>query len=52
MDETNRRYYRKTLTILVNLIDTLFEEGSPDYNFTALSPFFVDLLDICEVGII
>jgi hypothetical protein len=29
MDETNRRYYRKALTVLVNLIDTLFEESSP-----------------------
>lgn len=52
MDETNRRYYRKTLTVLVNLIDTLFDESSPEYNFTTLSPFFLDLLDLCEVGVI
>lgn len=52
MDETNRRYYRKALTVLVNLVHTLFEETSPDYNFATLSPFFVDLLDLCQVGLI
>jgi hypothetical protein len=52
MDETNRRHYRKALTVHVNLIDLLFDANSPDYNFHSLSPFFVDLLDLCQVGII
>jgi hypothetical protein len=52
MDETNRRYYRKALTVLVNLIDTLFDENSADYSFTALAPFYVELMDLCEVGVV
>lgn len=52
MDETNRRYYRKALTVLVNLIDTLFEESSPDYSFTSLATFYVELMDLCQVGVV
>ncbi len=52
MDETNRRHYRKALTIHVNIIDLLFDPNSSEYNFNVLSPFFIDLLDVCQVGII
>ncbi len=52
MDETNRRHYRKALTIHLNLIDMLFDPNAVEYSFNTLTPFFIDLLDVCQVGII
>lgn len=51
IDETNRRYYRKSLTLLANLIDSLFDDNSPEYAFS-LSSFLIELLDLCEVGVV
>jgi hypothetical protein len=52
MDETNRKHYRKALTVHTNIINLLFDPNAADYNFTILSPFFQDLLDLCQVGLI
>jgi len=31
MDETNKRYYKKVLTILINIVDLMFDPDDKQY---------------------
>ena len=51
-DDTNRRYYRKVLVVLFNLISLGFRTSQPSYDPTSLLPFLKELVDLCEVGLL
>ena len=52
MEETNRRYHRRVLVVLFNLIGLGFDHTQPHYDPKALLPFFIRMIDLIEVGVI
>ena len=52
MEETNRRYHRRVLVVLFNLIALGFDSSRPAYDLQSLLPFFGELLNLIEVGVI
>ena len=54
MDDTNRRYYKKVLLLLANLINLCLQETltSPHYSVDQIKPFFLDFYDLAVVGIV
>lgn len=53
-DDTNRRYFKKVLTLLANLVQLAIQDtlDSPAYSPEPLQPFFLDFLDLAEVGLV
>lgn len=54
MDETNRKYYRKSLTIHTNIIHLSLanELKSKQYDATTIGVYFNDYMELSEVGIV
>ena len=52
MEETNRRYHRRVIIVLFNLIALGFDSSQPNYSPEPLLPFFGQLIDLIEVGVI
>lgn len=53
MDDTNRRYYKKVLILLANLIHICLQSviTSPQYSVDLIKPFYLDFMDLNVVGI-
>ena len=54
MDDTNRRYYKKVLLLLANLINLCLQDNltSPHYSVEQIKPFYLDFFDLAVVGVI